>query len=498
MTTPVLEQPADLMQYGGGKGNTLAALWHKVQNNTARTTQHEAAEIFSPHGKEWLSAHQISSCLTLLLHTKYRHAVHQPAIGSAHKVCAVKTLEKLLHEASQSPVLPANADFTKVLVDSCSTQGPCPSIVIGDDLHFRNICINAKTNTVDFVDPFGHGFPTEIIQQVQDFFDRHDGKGKWIYKKWSHRLQTDCYNCGIWSIWILETWMQYWSQGNITETFECFCKRHAVGLTGKGLRTYYHSVIKEGCRKTANGISALAVARERSSRRMPTSEQISLSDSPHKSENAAAAIAAAAAAPATQRQVHDSLSSKKANVEFDLQQQSTTCTDIADPRNESAATECKSLQCLNNTFRPFSRTGEQWLDAAQVLKCIQYLQYTRYTHAKHLATAGITHEVGSTAQMQTLFRTAGSNAQLDSSVDTSQTLRDSLKRSGPSPVIVFSDNSHFQVVLMNAVSKMATLFDPFGSGFPAPVRDTVETFFDEDPSGGWTYRTWTQKLQTDT
>ena len=80
--------------------------------------------------------------------------------------------------------------------------------------------------------------------------------------------------------------------------------------------------------------------------------------------------------------------------------------------------------------------------------------------------------------MQTLFAIAGSSAQLDSSVDTSQTLRDSLKRSGPSPVIVFSDNSHFQVVLMNAVSKMATLFDPFGNSFPAPVRDTVKTFFD--------------------
>ena len=95
--------------------------------------------------------------------------------------------------------------------------------------------------------------------------------------------------------------------------------------------------------------------------------------------------------------------------------------------------------------------------------------------------------------MQTLFPTAGSNAQLDSSVDTSQMLRDSLKRSGPSPVVVFSDNSHFQVVLMNAVFKMATLFDPFSSGFPAPVRDTIETLFDKNPSGRWIYR-----LQTDT
>ena len=183
-------------------------------------------------------------------------------------------------------------------------------------------------------------------------------------------------------------------------------------------------------------------------------------------------------------------------MESDLQQQSTTCTDNPGPRNKPAAIEeeLTSTQYLNNTFKPFSSTGDEWSDAAQVCKCIQYLQYTRYTHAKHFAIAGITHEVGPTAQMQTLFTTAGSSAQLDSSVDTSQTLRDSLKRSGPSPVVVFSDNSHCQVVLMNAVSKMATLFDPFGSGFPAPVKDTVETFFDKDPSGSWTCRTWPQRL----
>ena len=232
---PAPDQLAEHMQYGGGNGNTLAAMWSKVRNKTTNAAQHEAAEIFGPRGEEWLRAHQISSCLTLLLHTKYRHAAHQPAVGLAHKVCDVKTLQSLLYEALQIPLPANNIELTKVLVDSCSTEGPCSSIVIGNDLHFRNICITAKTCMVDFVDPFGHGFPTEVIQKIQDFFDRHDDENKWTYKKWSHRLQTDCYNCGIWSIRIMETRMQYWSQGNITETFECFCKRHAAGLTGKGL-----------------------------------------------------------------------------------------------------------------------------------------------------------------------------------------------------------------------------------------------------------------------
>ena len=132
---------------------------------------------------------------------------------------------------------------------------------------------------------------------------------------------------------------------------------------------------------------------------MPTSEQISLLDSPHKSGNAApataaaadvaaaataaavAAAATAAAAAAAQHQAIDSLSSEEANVGSDLQQQPTSCTDNPGPRKKPAAIEEEPTctQCLNNTFRPFSSTGQQRLDAAQVLKCIQYLQYTCYT-----------------------------------------------------------------------------------------------------------------------
>ena len=92
--------------------------------------------------------------------------------------------------------------------------------------------------------------------------------------------------------------------------------------------------------------------------------------------------------------------------------------------------------------------------------------------------------------MQTNFGEAGTACQL---CCIAQTFRDSLQRSGTCPGVVFSDNSHFQVVLMNTVSKMVTLLDPFG--FTTPVRDTDGTFFEGDSSGSWTYRT--QNLQTD-
>ena len=471
---------------------TLNALWNKLGKTKTETQQLTTPDLFNPKGRDWLSAHQISSCLTLLLHTKYMSAVHQAAIGSAHMVCSDKTLKVLLHDASQTP-LPAHADFTKVLLDSCSTEGPCPSIVMGDNLHFRIVCINAKTSIIDFVDPFGHGFPTEVRQLVQDFYDRHDGKGQRTYRTWSHIMQTDNYNCGIWSIWVMEKWMQYWSQGSTSTTFENYCKKHAAGLTGTELRTHYYSVLKEGCRKTADGTSALDVAIQKSRQRRPTTEVISLEDSPNRPDNAARPSASG------RRQAADSMNSKTANKKLSLQQQHVDCTEDPGSNKESADTEdrTRDIQFLNNTFKPFSSSGKQLLHAEEVQKCMLYLQYTYYQQAKHLSPVGLTHEAGGTCQMQTSFRKAGRTAPLASRAEISQTFRDSLQRSGPSPVVVFSDSSHSQVILVNAVSKMVTLFDPFGNGFPTPMRDTVETFFDRDSSGSWTYRTWTQKLQTD-
>ena len=220
----------------------------------------------------------------------------------------------------------------------------------------------------------------------------------------------------------------------------------------------------------------------------------SLEDSPNRPGNAARPSATG------KQQAADNLNSKIANEELSLQQQHVDCTEDPGSSNYSADTEdeTRDIQFLNNTFKPFSSSGKQLLHAEEVQKCILYLQHTYYNQAKHLSPVGLTHEAGGTCEMQTNFSKAGSTEPLVSCAEISQTFRDSLQRSGPSPVVVFSDNSHFQVVLMNAVPKTVTLFDPFGKGFPTPVRDTVKTFFDRDSSRSWTYRTWKQKLQTDT
>ena len=212
--------------------------------------------------------------------------------------------------------------------------------------------------------------------------------------------------------------MQYWSQGSISTTFENYCKRHAAGLTGTELRTYYysHCVLKEGCRKIADGYSALDGAIQKSRQRRPTVEGISpLEDSPYRLDNVARPSALG------RRQAAYGMDSKIANKKLSLQQQHAACTEDPSSNSESADTEgeTRDIQFLNNTFKPFSRSGKQLLHAEEVQKCMLYLQYTYYQQAKHLSPVGLTHEAGGTCQMQTNFSKAGSTAPLVSCAEIS-------------------------------------------------------------------------------
>ena len=138
---------------------------HIAQAVGALATLNQKINIFTANGSKWLKSSHIDSCLTLLLHTQYRYASHQPTIGPAHEICSVGTLKNILRTASQKHLEP-DTDFPKVLVGSLSTNGPCPSIVVGDGQHFKVICINAKTKTVDLIDPLGHDFRTDIKDQI--------------------------------------------------------------------------------------------------------------------------------------------------------------------------------------------------------------------------------------------------------------------------------------------------------------------------------------------
>ena len=101
-----------------------------------------------------------------------------------------------------------------------SRDGPSPTTVVGDDIHWRVILTDARSQTVVFIDPFGSCFLQDIIAAIKTFYD-NEQPGSWQYKEWTTRLQQrgDTWNCGIWAIWIQAKWMQYWSQNEVTNTF---------------------------------------------------------------------------------------------------------------------------------------------------------------------------------------------------------------------------------------------------------------------------------------
>jgi len=136
-----------------------------------------------------------------------------------------------------------------------------------------------------------------------------------------------------------------------------------------------------------------------------------------------------------------------------------------------ATTESSSYLC--NTFKPFPKTGTQWLDSNQILKCVHCIQYIRYPEAKHLSRIGLTNKIGTVGDIPTCFPKAASNAPLDDNIEIYQALRESLQETGPSPAIVVADDRHFNVILIKPQLKSVMLFDPFGTGFLQSVEDYV-------------------------
>ena len=57
-------KPAASTQYGGGKSSTLEPLWNKLRKTKTKLQQLTTPDLFDPKGRDWLSAHQINSCLT--------------------------------------------------------------------------------------------------------------------------------------------------------------------------------------------------------------------------------------------------------------------------------------------------------------------------------------------------------------------------------------------------------------------------------------------------
>lgn len=212
---------------------------------------------------DWLSLKHISDCLELLLHTNYRYACHQPTTGSSHDVCSDRTLQNILDTAAEGRPFRKDTDLPQVIFDTLQADGSCPAIVVGDDEHWRVICIDSRQQQVHYIDPFGSGFLPTIKSALMNFYNK-DRAANWDHLEWTHKLQHDGHNCGIWAIWIMEKWMQYWSQGGILHSFEDWCIPHLVPApNGQRLRQHYWSLMKQAQRPGPNGQSAQAMAHER-------------------------------------------------------------------------------------------------------------------------------------------------------------------------------------------------------------------------------------------
>ena len=99
---------------------------------------------------------------------------------------------------------PKDTDFPQVLHNTLQTNGPSPTIVIGDHQHWRLLCIAAQSKTVSYIDPMGAGFPPKIQGMMKAFYAKQDTNATWKHHVWKHKLQRDGHNCGIWAIWLNE------------------------------------------------------------------------------------------------------------------------------------------------------------------------------------------------------------------------------------------------------------------------------------------------------
>ncbi len=201
---------------------------------------------------------------------RYSDAKHQKMAGVTHPVASV---QELLHKVKQADInspLEYSTDIPQAIRDALSPDGPSPAITIGDNIHWRVILINARRKLVDFVDPFGTGFPRSVKASVQEFYQRGN-TGTWTFTEWTKRLQPrgDTWNCGIWAIWIQEKWMQYWSQTEATEAFADWLE-HDIDMIpeGQALRQHYHVVLQIAGTAAGDGMTDLCQSQEISATRM--------------------------------------------------------------------------------------------------------------------------------------------------------------------------------------------------------------------------------------
>ena len=123
---------------------------------------------------EWLSNTHIMHCTyTLyLLHMHYPTAAHQNITGVTHSVVPREELLFKIKEASGQVPNTSQSDITGTLRKTLYRDGPSPAIVVGDNIHWRSILTDARSQTVAFIDPFGSGFLQDTHSSSQNILQQ--------------------------------------------------------------------------------------------------------------------------------------------------------------------------------------------------------------------------------------------------------------------------------------------------------------------------------------
>ena len=117
--------------------------------------------------------------------------------------------------------------------------------------------MNAVSKMVILFDPFGNGFSAPVTNTVNTFLDK-DPSGGWTYRLWTQKFQTDTCNCGIWAIWVTERWMQYWTEEDGKQPFDCWLKQNTYPVPNiQQLRQRYHDMIATALVIGSNGQSEM-------------------------------------------------------------------------------------------------------------------------------------------------------------------------------------------------------------------------------------------------
>ena len=87
--------------------------------------------------------------------------------GVTHSVVPHDELLFKIREASGQVPQTSQSDIAGTLRKTLSSDGPSPAIIVGDDIHWRIILTDARSQNVALIDPFGSGFLQDVIAAIK-------------------------------------------------------------------------------------------------------------------------------------------------------------------------------------------------------------------------------------------------------------------------------------------------------------------------------------------